>query len=446
MERKYANAVAELRKRLGELLPKNYDTDFNLLRWLINAEKLTGQKTNNVDLAEKQLRNHLRLRAAMKLDEPGAVPPMAENPLQKDRLIPIGSTPLMPGTNKFLWWTDYKTLDMQGLMKSVKSSDMLLYHFWLYEHLLKLVNDQERKTGQMSGHVCVVDMNDYDFNPLTLLFFNSGQMTHYINVFHYEHYPQLVYPIYAINVPKWLYLAYKMIKVLLPKDINDRVRILDHNFRHTMRNEIDPKELPISLGGDMPDDHLKTIPARKLSPDEYYLAHEHEEDPPLDHCLHLQVNARRRRFLPVECHSADMVIEYFFTSDAELNFAVFFDPAIVEPHKTDQNDRNRHSIFSFGAWKQNQHHSPNEIDTDQMVMIKPPFCVGARYAPERGVVPCDRPGTYYFVFCNKHCWMTRRNVYLHLNLVENPEEKNNNDNSFKQVNLKSIAARSFSTN
>uniref|UniRef100_A0A915J0S2 Uncharacterized protein n=1 Tax=Romanomermis culicivorax TaxID=13658 RepID=A0A915J0S2_ROMCU len=57
-----------------------------------------------------------------------------------------------------------------------------------------------------------------------------------------------------------------------------------------MRNEIDPKELPISLGGDMPDDHLKTIPARKLSPDEYYLAHEHEEDPPLDHCLHLQSN------------------------------------------------------------------------------------------------------------------------------------------------------------
>lgn len=53
--------VAALRARFPNEIPKLYDTDFNLYRWIINAEKLHRCKTYKdvIDKAEKCLRNHL---------------------------------------------------------------------------------------------------------------------------------------------------------------------------------------------------------------------------------------------------------------------------------------------------------------------------------------------------------------------------------------------------
>lgn len=396
--------IVELRQRLGDLLHPRYDTDFNLLRWIINAEKMSSSSKSVLDLAEKQLRNHLRFRKTMKLDEID-IPSFDENPMFKEKLLPQGSVTLLESTNRYLWWTDYETMDITGIVKARRTSDMLMYHFYLYEQLLRLVNQRERQTGQMSGIDCVIDFAHYDLNPFALLIVNNGQLSYYITVFHYEQYPQLVCPIWTINIPKWMYIPYRMARGFLPKDVSDRIRILDSNFKQTLKNEYEPKELPEYLGGELKDDHLRTIPARRFTQEELNQFHEIADHTNQHQDLtHVQIGARKRKYIHFEVTQPDTEIKFFFRSDGDFVFGFFY-------HRADET-KNNHK----------KHTKNSDVDPDAMDMIKAPIRIGARFVPEGGSIYCKQAGTYYMLLCNKQSWLFRCNVYFKLEFAE---QKNN---------------------
>lgn len=380
-------AVENLREKLGDLIPPQYNTNFNLLRWIINAEKLHGIK-GSLELAEKQLKNHLRYRKSMKLDEI-EIPSMEDNPMYIKRIVPRGSLTLMESKNRFLCWTDYESTDAIGAVKTVTTSEVLYGHFLLYEKLLRMVNEREQQTGEMSAVDAVLDCAHYSMNAQVLRLLNEGTCGYYINVFLYDHYPQLIRVMWAINFPRWLYLPFRVAKTILPLDITEKIVVLDSNFRSTFQQEYDENELPEYLGGKLKDDHLHTVPARRFLPEEYYKPL--ETDPTMENCTHMQIGARRRKFIHFEIPHGDIEMKFFLRSDGDFYFGLFLD------HKETK------------AKKAKKKHGG--VDVDNMEMIHPFLRIGARYVPERGTIYLKQPGSYYFVFWNKQNWLFRCNIY-----------------------------------
>lgn len=106
--------VQELRARVRkDVIPPNYDTDFNLYRWIMAAERLHRTSQDIIEAAEKALRNHLRYRRALQLDS-SPLPAWDDLPLFSRRLLPKG--PLVTATdssNRLLWYIDYETISVE---------------------------------------------------------------------------------------------------------------------------------------------------------------------------------------------------------------------------------------------------------------------------------------------------------------------------------------------
>uniref|UniRef100_A0A5S6R2X3 CRAL-TRIO domain-containing protein n=1 Tax=Trichuris muris TaxID=70415 RepID=A0A5S6R2X3_TRIMR len=385
-----ADLVAKLRQRVSPELPKSYDTDFNLMRWIINADKVS-RTAGNVELAEKNLRNHLHFRRALHLDE-GCIPTWDENPVYKDRLLPRGHFEWLQERNCFLWWVDYSTLNMSALIRNQKSTDMLIYHFWKYELMLRTINEREKATGVRCSVYAVIDLRDWPINPLTLLFINDGQMSYYANLFHYEHYPELVNPINMINAPTWISLPYGLVKSTMPKDFGSRFRILNHRFADTISKELPPEALPVQFGGT--NAQLRpfvTVPSRFGMSGEQ-AKYERDKTERNEELCHMHVNARRRKVIPVECKAGSTLLWHFIT-DSSLLFGIFFQ----EVGATKSTDDSR------------QHAIP---DLDHLEMVYPLLRFAAKHVPETGALLCRKAGTYYLAFCNRSSWWSRRHVYI----------------------------------
>ncbi|KHJ43300.1 CRAL/TRIO domain protein [Trichuris suis] len=387
-----AELVMELRQRVSSELPTSYDTDFNLMRWIINADKMS-RTSGNVDLAEKNLRNHLHFRRALHLDEPG-LPTWDENPVYKDRLLPRGHFEWLQARNCFLWWVDYSTLNMSAIIRSQKSTDMLIYHFWKYELMLRTINEREKDTGVRCSVYAVIDLRDWPINPLTLLFVNDGQMSYYANLFHYEHYPELVNPINLINAPTWISLPYRLVKSTMPKDFGSRFRILNHRFADTISKELPPEALPIEFGGTNAQlQPFTTVPSRFGMPEEKETSYERNKLERSEDLYHVYVNARRRKVIPVECKAGSTLL-WHFTTDNALLFGIFFQDFSAATSSTE--DSHQHLIPDVG----------------HMEMVYPLLRFAAKHVPETGALLCRQAGTYYLTFCNRSSWWSRRHVYI----------------------------------
>ncbi|KRY17734.1 Pre-mRNA-splicing factor 38B [Trichinella patagoniensis] len=381
--------VAELRQRLGSILPARYDTEFNLARWLTSADKVSRSK-GNVDLAEKNLRHHLKFRQALNLND-DQLPTWDENPIYKHQLLPKGHFEWIASGHFFLWWVDYSTLDMSALLYTQKSTDVLVYHFWKYEQMLRMVNEREAATGHQCTVYAVIDLRQWPFNPLTLLFVNDGQMSYYANLFHYEHYPDLVQPINLINAPTWISLPYRLVKSTMPKDFGDRFRVLNHNYMATLLEELPTEVVPESMGGtNKARQNFETIPSKYPLPGS--CEHRIEVKRLADEAHHFHVNARRRHLIPVECQ-AGWTLQWRFTTDSALMFGIFFKPASGE-----------------------QKLPTKPTDLDKLEMVYPLLRFAAKFVPESGQLKCSTSGTYYLAFCNKSSWWSRRHIHLELHV------------------------------
>ncbi len=382
--------VNELRNRFNpRQIPIRYDTDFNFYRWILNADR-SSKIHGNLDLAERNLRNHFRYRQALRLDtEP--VPSWEENPIHQCRLLPKGVIKGRDCYNRLLWYTEFRSIDMQGLMHKFRSSEMLIYHFWLYEELLRMVNEHESRTGVLSALHFVVSMAGYDMNPFGMLFVTSGSMGYYTHLFHYEHYPELVYPMDILNVAKWMTIPYRMIKSIMPYGFSDRFRVHDTHFMPALQQEINITDIPVWLSGKRKG--VDVCHALKVLPEDYWQGS--ESDPPPEALHHLTVGARRRKFITVEIHRPNTKLSWYFTTDAELHFGVFL-------HVPKRDTELKHNI-------------------DDMDMVEPWFRLAGRLVPEENSLICERPGLYYLVFCNKTSWITKKHVRIQLEMETAPQ-------------------------
>lgn len=66
-------------------------------------------------------------------------------------------------------------------------------------------------------------MTGFALNPFSSSFVYSGTLSYYSQLFHYENYPELIYPIELVNIARWVQLPYRMIKGMV-RDQRSKIR------------------------------------------------------------------------------------------------------------------------------------------------------------------------------------------------------------------------------
>ena len=67
-----------------------------------------------------------------------------------------------------------------------------------------------------------------------MLFVSSGMLAYYSQLFHFEHYPELVSPAEMVNISKWIHVPYRLAKTMMPTSFADRFRLHDDHFLQTL--------------------------------------------------------------------------------------------------------------------------------------------------------------------------------------------------------------------
>uniref|UniRef100_A0A914P5Z0 CRAL-TRIO domain-containing protein n=1 Tax=Panagrolaimus davidi TaxID=227884 RepID=A0A914P5Z0_9BILA len=346
--------VNEVRLRLTQPLHPNFNTDFNIYRFVLNAERQYSKTKDIIEAAAKGVNNHLRLRKCLHLDEMEDVP-FSKNPIFVNRYLPQGEIRKETDIQgRPLWFVEYATITIEGIAHSIRSSAAIRYQFWQFEHMLRHVMKQEEQTGKLSSLRHIVDLTGYEINPFMMIFVSSGTLSYYSNLLHYENFPELVYPVEIVNVTKWVHMPYKLVKTMMPAGFTDRFRLYDNQFLDTLGKEMSIEDIPESLGGK--NKEIKCIPAVHIAQEDYW-------KPPSDLLLTLlepfHVSAKKQKFFKIEI-------------------------------------------------PENQQRKTLKTETKEMVL---PFVkITAKFVHEFDYLDLEKPGSYYLLFCNRHSWLHRRNL------------------------------------
>ncbi|GMT04312.1 hypothetical protein PENTCL1PPCAC_26486, partial [Pristionchus entomophagus] len=386
--------VSDVRAKLKEKIHPQFDTDFNIYRFVANSERLYKKEKEIVDFTVKALNNHLRIRRAFKLDT-DAVKTFDENPVFTKHYMPRGDIQVdaVDKHNRLMWYIDYASVTVETLAHVEKSSSSVKYQFWQFEYMLRLVMAQEAKTGKLSSLHHIIDMAGYEINPFTMLFVSSGTLSYYTQLFHYENYPELVSPGSMVNISRWIWLPYKMVKPVMPAGFADRFQLHDSSFIHGLKEEISEEHIPVSLGGT--NTEIKCIPAQKQSEDKYWKP---KDNVVLDALETIHVHARKKKFIRVDVDEVGKKISWYFRTDGDVYFGVFFVEGKGETIEEAKKEKKE------------------EIDTDDMDMVYPYWKLTAKLVHERDELVCEKTGRYYLVFGNEHSWLTKRGVDVIVNV------------------------------
>ncbi|WKY14756.1 hypothetical protein Q1695_000354 [Nippostrongylus brasiliensis] len=396
--------VNEVRQRITQPISAKFNTDFNIFRFVLSAERLHKKEKDIVEAAAKALNNHLRVRKALDLDNQ-PVRGFDENPMFIKKLMPKGEIlDAHDSQNRLLWYIEYATITVESIAHALQSSQACKYQFWQFEYMLRKVMAQEEKTGRLSGIRHVVDMNGYEINPFTMVFVSSGTLAYYSQLFHYENYPELVTPIDIVNIAKWIHVPYKIAKAMMPAGFSDKFRLHDNNFLKSLTEEIDIENIPTTLGGK--NENIVCIGAQKVPHNEYWVP----ENPELLHHLeHLHIPAKKTRHISLDI-TEPKTLNWYFRTDGDVFFGIFYEG------KLDSNEN---------------HH----IEVDSLEMIYPWLKLSAKLVHERDSLVCQRSGRYHIVFCNRHSWFSRRSVehYLYATDAEEKAHRVHSDGSLSSA-------------
>ncbi|CAI5456232.1 unnamed protein product [Caenorhabditis angaria] len=372
--------VNEVRLKLTQPIHPNFDTDFNIYRFVMSAERTHKKEKEVISSAAKALNNHLRYRKAMDLDSDN-IPNFDKNPIFQKRLMPRGEIlDKCDDHNRLLWYIEYATITVESIAHSIQSSEACKYQFLQFEYMLRQVMKQEAKTGKLSSLRHIVDMNGYEINPFTMVFVTSGTLAYYSQLFHFENYPELVVPVDMVNIARWIHVPYKLAKSMMPAGFSDKFRLHDSHFMKTLNEDIHVDDIPTSLGGN--DKEIQFTGAQKVDPTDYWKP---TNEKILETLESFHIPGRKTRHITLNV-TAPKTLSWYYSTDGDVYFGVFF-----EGEATNNNEEN----------------DPN---LDNMEMVYPWLKITAKLVHERDQVTLTRTGKYHIVFCNKHSWLSRRSV------------------------------------
>ncbi|PIC21602.1 hypothetical protein B9Z55_026377 [Caenorhabditis nigoni] len=389
--------VEEVRQRIGQKMHPNFNTDFNVYRFVMAAMRNHKKQRDIVKHAVEALNNHLRYRKALGLDVE-YIPTFDENPIFQKKLMPRGEIlTKTDNQNRLLWYIEYASITVESIAHSLSSSEACKYQFLQFEHMLRKVMEQEERTGCLSSLRHIVNMDGYEINPFTMLFVSSGTLAYYSQLFHFENYPELVTPVDMVNIATWIHVPYRLAKTMMPAGFSEKFRLHDKHFLKTLTADIKPEDIPVSLGGT--DAEIKFENAEKVEPHRYWKV---EKADLVEALEGFHINTGKSRQVVINVTQAQRELKWYFATDADVYFGVFYEGDAIN------NNFEEH---------------PN---LDNLEMVYPWLKITAKLVHEKDGIKLNRVGRYRIVFNNKHTWVARRYVQFYGQIQDG-------DNSYKRL-------------
>ena len=198
--------IDQLRKETADLLDDDYDTDFNLLRWL---------KAYQYNMAEvrQRLRRHLKMRALLDLEH------VQRLDFSKDEVytkyLPMGFIEDAGIGNRHVVFELAGRADPDGLMKCLQPTQFMMHRFQFLLRAHAAMNKSEATSGRQSGLVYIYDMQGCEMDPTLLPIVVGPLRILWLHIS--DNCPEMIYKLIIINSPSFINVLYRALSPFLPE-------------------------------------------------------------------------------------------------------------------------------------------------------------------------------------------------------------------------------------
>ncbi|CAH1800708.1 unnamed protein product [Owenia fusiformis] len=370
--------LKKFRDRVKDVCTDKHN-DYQLLRWL-------RARDFDLDKSEKMFRNDVKWRKDNKCDT-------ILDTWKPPEVIQKYYTGGLAGFDKEgcpVWIDPYGHIDIRGLTRSVKSSDVKRYGIYLAETIFSYFASQTEKLGKTIDQVTLI----FDLDKLGTKHMYRPGLDLLIEVFvmFEDHYPETLKFAYVINAPRLFPVAFRLIKPFLSEHTRNRIHILGGNFKKELLNLMSPEELPVHWGGDRKDKNGDPKCSTDISfggdvPEECYLSASTVSIS--DDWLELDVGRGSTQKLEYEVKKEGCLLKWeFMTDGSDIGFGVFMKTA------------------------------PGPQKSDEMEVVVPSNRLNSHIVPEDGNLECTKTGTYVIRFDNSYSYVKAKKVKYNIQVLE----------------------------
>ncbi|GFY76071.1 SEC14-like protein 2, partial [Trichonephila inaurata madagascariensis] len=289
-------------------------------------------------------------------------------------------------------YCEYGNLDIKGLAKCVRKSEILMYLIRHIENDVQTVKKQSEKLGK------VIDKWTYIFNYENFSFANATDKTavdvliNLIKMYDSNH-PERLKSAYLINASFYFTICWSIIKPFLSPATSEKIKIFGRDgWQEELRKGIGEEILPAFLGGTLTDSDgdpmcNSTIKHGGPVPERYYVHRDRKSFSKLPGVKRLVVNRRSKVNIKLEVNQPGSNIEWDFDI------------------------KNRDIAFSL------YYENPEESKCEEGEEVVPKQRVDTIVQSESGVVKCEKPGTYILQFDNSFSWLHNKIIYYFADVV-----------------------------
>ncbi|TMS33870.1 hypothetical protein L596_001560 [Steinernema carpocapsae] len=232
------DGIDYLRSKASDLLTENYDTDFNLLRWIQGYN-------NNPEEALDQMIRHLKFRKYYDLDN---IQHRKNDPIL-EKYFPLGLVGPTGNENKLLVVECAGRIDLQGILLAVQLNTFLTQRLRFQEKMLSEINRMEKENGCQSAVTYILDLEGLKFDSKLLSVVTGPYRILWASV--YSNYPEWIDEMLIVNAPSFIAILWKAVAPLLPERTRNKVKIFtgSDDWKSEVLKRCKPENVPVHWGG-----------------------------------------------------------------------------------------------------------------------------------------------------------------------------------------------------
>ncbi|CAD5224210.1 unnamed protein product [Bursaphelenchus okinawaensis] len=371
--------ASDLRQRLQEVLPKEFDSDFSIGRWL------RAYKDDEQGLITR-LKELLEHRRTLGYNEENILDfcetfPVAKKTFERFAISQLKMDVFSGDVGVFC--QKMENVDIKEVMRVMPLSNVLHSYFLLHECFHRVMHQRERETGRQHAVVVVLDLsgiNLADFiNPLS----TSSKLARLVVKIWSDYFSENMIRLFLLHPPALLSLMWQVAKHIVDEKTRSRlvfIQKLDDIFLHLSRDSI-----PEDWQGTRRDDSGYAVKPSSccrapkpieetdfFNADKYWNEYGFQK-PPVSKSITLKSKACHE--VTKEVRSGQLLI-WLFTISCDAAFEIVY------------------------------------VDGGNETTVWPKVTLTSLKIPEIGNVTCDKSGTYKFKFQNvSGSWLSSKLQY-----------------------------------
>ncbi|KAE9554844.1 hypothetical protein FO519_001959 [Halicephalobus sp. NKZ332] len=323
-----------IREALGDRIPEDLDTDYNLKRWWLGHDR-------NVTIIEEKMSMYLRNRKLLGFEEPRFMETFYERKDVKQIMQYFHMSRLTEeyvNEDNALVFVEGGEFDKQVLQTSTTGQYLRVF-FACCELVLQTILKIEKRTGKPSYGLCIFDMGKVAITNHINPNGNCNKVFKARALIWENYYPGMIKHIAIANPPMVLSVVWSVAKFLLAEKQRQLLKFCRN--QEALKEIVGKKLLPVAFGGDLLDEKYTS---RKdccnertpITKNDYFvqgsiLKQAGIESLPPSMTISVKANSKSR----ILCTPTKTELGYFvgwkFTTSDQIQFSVHSGDALVYP-------------------------------------------------------------------------------------------------------------------